>query len=91
LAKVASAAIATSKMRIASISVRVCSSFLSSVEGLHGSLGEPLERAERCSRIWHVRNVPPTSPDIALIPRVDNDLAPVAAFLQVAVGIGRSL
>ena len=37
------------------------------------------------------RNVPPISSDIALIPRIDNDFAPVAAFLQVAVGIGRSL
>ena len=49
-----------------------------------------LQHTSRFARIWHVQNILPTSSDFALIPWVDNNLASVAAFLQVAVGIGRS-
>jgi hypothetical protein len=90
LARVASAATAMSKMRIVSISAKVCGSFLSSVEDPQLSLDEPFKPKEKLSNL--ARSEYATHPsDFALIPRVDNDLAPVAAFLQVAVGIGRSL
>jgi hypothetical protein len=48
-------------------------------------------RSSRGQPLGHIRNVPPTFSDIALISRMDDDFAPVAAFLQVAVGISHSL
>jgi len=61
LARVASAATAASKTRIASISGKVCGSFLSSDEELHGPLGEPLEPGEKLSNLT-ARNVSPSWP-----------------------------
>jgi hypothetical protein len=56
LARVASAATAASKTRIASISGKGHGSFLSSAKELHGLLGEPLELGEKLSNLT-ARNV----------------------------------